>query len=154
VTQWSDRFNEKFGNLTFEPSNDTHWGAAYVFVHESVTLIKWRIKITSFDSSQLYFDYTVNMCRLEIEKRSNIFLKLFVDACLTTSDFTFLKCPLKAGQYLLRKRQEVPKQREVDIPNLFPINIKIKIRLLATAKINQKIEIVYSADMVIEVSKK
>jgi hypothetical protein len=115
-------------------------------------LIKERIKITEIASGQLLLDQTINMCRLEIEKRSNMFLKLFIEVNEQDHDLSFLKCPLNSGQYIIRKGQKVP-QRSVNIPKLLPFNVKVNIQFSITAKINRKIELLYSASEDIELSK-
>lgn len=149
TSDWNFRYNERFVNVTYDQKNDTHYGLVAIDVFQPLSQIRLNFYVKVADTQEIAVDHTINLCSLQRERRSNIFVKLFFDANERTYDFSVIKCPLDKGFYVLRKVGPRAK-KGFQLPTFIPLNVKANFKLTLKSKVNGKVEIIYSSDQTLE----
>lgn len=146
----SEQFNGDFVKIFTEPicHNETHLGEMKVEVLHQLSQIKMHFLVTSGTST--YFDHTINICKLQREKNSNLFIKRYFERNEKVLDLSFVKCPMEVGTYVIRKCQKAPNS-VMNMPAFVPVNFKATVKYHLTAKVNRKVETIFIVSETVQV---
>lgn len=143
-------FNNKFINVSCGPANQTHLGEMNTELFKEIDQFRLYVRLTNFKTQQDIFDHTINLCRLERERKSNILTKLYFDSIETFLNLDLMKCPMKRGVYVSRNAQKLP-NIVVEIPSFIPSDREAKFEVTVSGKVNRKREILFKSTEILKV---
>lgn len=120
VTEFQVAFDQNVLNLTI-PTNGSHVGEITLVLFKDIDDIHIRIQIESKQLSIRFATFNLDGCQFAQEQKENWLMKIFVNVLADILDMSVISCPMKAGKYVLRRKQKIP-TLEFPVPVFVPLN--------------------------------